>query len=50
MIETVIEIISLWVIVSYLMVAITYFKLKPASILLTRPEKRHKSNLQSQLK
>ena len=42
--------IKFWMIVSYLMVAITSFKLKPAPILLTRPEKRHKSNLQSKLK
>jgi hypothetical protein len=50
MIDTVVEIISLWVIFSYMMVAIKPFSLNPASILLNQPLKRHKSDLQSGLK
>ena len=50
MIETVIEMFSLWIIVSHVMATMTYFSLKPASLLMTRPQKRHESDLQFRLK
>ena len=49
MIGTVIEITGLWVVIGSLMIASTYFSLKPASILLTQPLKRQKSGLQLRL-
>jgi hypothetical protein len=45
MIETVLEITGLWAIVSSLMIVSKHFSRKPASILLTQPLKRHKSDL-----
>ena len=50
MIETVIEIFSLWIIVSFVMATMTYFSLKPASLLMTPSQKRHDSDLHFRLK
>jgi len=50
MIESVTEIAGFWAIVSSLMIASTYYRIRPVSILLTRPPKRHKSGLKSKLR
>ena len=49
-IDSVIEIFSLWIIFSYIMVTLTYFSLKPASLLMTPSQKRHDADLQFRLK
>ena len=50
MIEAFIEIVGLWIVVSYAMATMTYFGINPASLLMTPSQKRHKSGLQFRLK